>query len=112
ANMWILGMLASAKPIEIRGELYYYIYFPNTPMPATGFSYIIRCDEVVDIDMTVEEMTRIYVSFGSLGPGIHQGRKMVDMDPKRKSSHFDSAKSGSFSEAISPGGNQDDEVQA
>ena len=103
ANMWILGMLATAKPNEIRGEKYYYIYFPNTPMPATGFSYIIPCDDVVDIDMTVEEMTRIYVSFGSLGPGIHQGRRMVDMDPAQKGSHFESAEGGSFTDAIGPG---------
>ncbi|MEZ5339758.1 MAG: DUF502 domain-containing protein [bacterium] len=102
ANMWILGMLASSKPVMIRDKPYYYIYFPNTPMPATGFSYIIPCEDVVDIDMTVEEMTRIYVSFGSLAPGIHEGRRMIDMDPSMKGSNFDSARRGSMDSLSTP----------
>lgn len=79
ANTHILGMLASSKPVLIDGVAHFYVYFPNTPVPATGFNYIIPCEDVIDIDISVEELTRIYVSFGSLGPGIHGSRKQERM---------------------------------
>jgi uncharacterized membrane protein len=80
ANTHILGMLASSKPVQIDGVWHFYVYFPNTPVPATGFNYIIPCEDVVDIDMSVEELTRVYVSFGSLGPVIHSSRKQERMN--------------------------------
>ena len=79
ANTHILGMLASSKPVLIDDVPHFYVYFPNTPVPATGFNYIIPCEDVIDIDMSVEELTRVYVSFGSLGPVIHGARKQERM---------------------------------
>ena len=79
ANTHILGMLASNKQVVIDGVPHYYVYFPNTPVPATGFNYIIPCEHVIDIDMSVEELTRVYVSFGSLGPVIQNTRRQLPM---------------------------------
>ncbi len=77
ANTHILGVLASKKKIQVNDVPHYFVYWPSTPVPASGFSYLVPCADVVDIDMSVEEMTRVYVSFGSLGPVIMDSKKQL-----------------------------------
>jgi uncharacterized membrane protein len=70
ANTQILGLLAGTEPININGVPHYLIYMPNLPVPTTGNAYLIPCSDVLDVDLSAEELTRIMVSLGSLGPGI------------------------------------------
>jgi uncharacterized membrane protein len=70
ANTQILGLLAGSEPINIAGVPHYLIYMPNLPVPTTGNAYLIPCSDVLDVDLSAEELTRIMVSLGSLGPGI------------------------------------------
>lgn len=74
ANSYVLGMLANANPVRIHGQDHVFFYMPNTPVPATGNLYIIPVEDIYHVDMSVEELTRIEVSLGSLGPGIINSR--------------------------------------
>ena len=80
ANTQILGVLASKKKVMVGDVPHYFVYWPSTPVPASGFSYLVPCEDVVDIDISVEEMTRVYVSFGSLGPIIMNSKKQLYLD--------------------------------
>lgn len=85
-NASILGVLASKKQVKVGDVPHYFVYWPSTPVPASGFSYLVPCDDVVDIDMSVEEMTRVYVSFGSLGPIIMNTKKQLYLEENQTAS--------------------------
>ena len=70
ANVSVLGMLASDDPVIIDGVPHFLVYLPSTPIPSSGQNLLIPCDSVRDVDVTVEEMTKILISLGSLGPRI------------------------------------------
>ncbi len=75
ANTQILGLLAGTDPINIEGVPHFLIYMPNLPVPTTGNAYLVPCCDVLDIDLSAEELTRIMVSLGSLGPGIMNNKQ-------------------------------------
>jgi uncharacterized membrane protein len=66
----VLGMLASPEPVHIGGEQFYIVFLPSTPIPASGQNILVPVADVRDAGISVEEMTKILVSLGSLGPGI------------------------------------------
>lgn len=82
ANTRIVGMLSNSEPVIIHGVPHYMVYFPSSPVPATGFNYFVPCEDVDDIDIGVEEMTRIIVSLGSLGPGILNSKSRLILPRK------------------------------
>jgi uncharacterized membrane protein len=51
---------------------------PNTPVPATGNLYMIPREDIYNVDVSVEELTRIEVSLGSLGPAVINSRKQPE----------------------------------
>jgi len=83
ANTRVIGMLSSSAPVQINGVPHYLVYFPSTPVPATGFNYLIPCDEVEDADISVEEMTKVLLSLGSLGPDIMNQKNPLILDKPR-----------------------------
>jgi uncharacterized membrane protein len=74
ANVRVLGMLASPDPVVILGVPHYVVYLPSTPIPASGQNLLVPCTDVQDVDVSVEELTKILLSLGSLGPGIMRGK--------------------------------------
>jgi uncharacterized membrane protein len=70
ANVRVLGMLSSSDPVLINGVPHYIVYLPSTPIPASGQNLLVPCCDVEDVDVSVEELTKILLSLGSLGPGI------------------------------------------
>jgi len=77
ANVRVLGMLSSADPVLINGEPYYIVFLPSTPIPASGQNVIIPAADVEDVTISVEEMTKILISLGSLGPGIMNAKQQL-----------------------------------
>lgn len=71
----VLGMLASPEPVRIGAESFYIVFLPSTPIPASGQNILVPVDDVQDAGISVEEMTKILVSLGSLGPGILNSSK-------------------------------------
>ena len=70
ANVRVLGMLSSSDPVLINGVPHYIVYLPSTPIPASGQNMLVPCSDVEDVDISIEELTKILLSLGSLGPGI------------------------------------------
>jgi uncharacterized membrane protein len=84
ANTRMLGMLASDDRVVVEGVAHYMVYVPSSPVPTTGFNYLVPCEEVLDVDITVEEMTRIIVSLGSLAPRTMNAKTPLVLPPKYK----------------------------
>lgn len=74
ANTYVLGMLSNSTPVQIDGRDFVFFYMPNTPVPATGNLYLIPAEDIRPLGASVEDLTRIEVSLGSLGPAILGGR--------------------------------------
>jgi uncharacterized membrane protein len=70
ANTHVLGMLANSEPVHVGGVPHLFFYMPNTPLPATGNLYLVPAADITVLEMSVEEMTRVELSLGSLGPGV------------------------------------------
>jgi uncharacterized membrane protein len=77
ANGSILGMLASDRPVVVDGVSYYMVYWPSTPLPASGQNYLVPVQDVKMLDMTVDELTQTYLSMGSLAPQIVNGKQVL-----------------------------------
>ncbi|MBN1586853.1 MAG: DUF502 domain-containing protein [Candidatus Omnitrophica bacterium] len=45
------------------------IFLPTTPNPTSGFFLLIKRDEVIDVEMTVEEALRVVISAGAVSAG-------------------------------------------
>lgn len=69
-NTKALGILSSRKPYMIKGEEHYLVYMPSSPVPATGFNYFFKTNDVFLADLKIDEMTKIIVSLGVLGHEI------------------------------------------
>jgi uncharacterized membrane protein len=71
----VLGMLSSPEPVRIDGADYNIVFLPSTPIPASGQNILVPVADVIDAGISVEEMTKILLSLGSLGPGILNQRR-------------------------------------
>jgi uncharacterized membrane protein len=66
-NVKAIGILSSRIPFKIDQVDHYLVYLPSSPVPATGFNYFFKADEVFHSDLKIDEMTKIIVSLGVLG---------------------------------------------
>ncbi|MBI5248954.1 MAG: DUF502 domain-containing protein [Desulfomonile tiedjei] len=70
-NIRMLGFLTSAQGYTLdNGKKYCLVFIPNSPFPATGFNALVPTEDVVKLDMPVEEMAKLLMSFGLLGPQV------------------------------------------
>lgn len=70
ANGNMLGLLASETPVTVAGQEYLAVFCPASPVPATGLIYYVKPEDVIPLDMTVEELTQVALSMGSLAPEV------------------------------------------
>jgi uncharacterized membrane protein len=77
ANVKVLGMLSSSDPVLVHGVPHFIVYIPSTPIPASGQNILVPCTDVEDVDVSVEELTKILLSLGSLGPGIMSSKAQL-----------------------------------
>jgi uncharacterized membrane protein len=77
ANVRVLGMLSSSDPVLLDGVPHYIVYIPSTPIPASGQNLLVPCADVEDVDISMEELTKILLSLGSLGPGIMSSKAQL-----------------------------------
>lgn len=70
ANASVLALLSNSQPVVVDGVSYYMVFYPATPIPASGQNYLVPIEDVKKLDMTVEELTQVYVSMGSLAPQL------------------------------------------
>lgn len=45
------------------------VYVPTTPNPTSGYFIMVRRDEVIELDMSVDDALKYVISMGVVGPG-------------------------------------------
>ncbi|MBN2119648.1 MAG: DUF502 domain-containing protein [Candidatus Omnitrophica bacterium] len=68
---YCIGFVTNESPEKINQKIskkMLNIFIPSSPSPITGFTLIVPEEEVIFLDITVEEATRIIVSGGMLDP--------------------------------------------
>ncbi len=66
-----VAMVTSGEKYRlVDGEEYYLVFIPNCPVPATGFMALVRVDQVHLLDMPMEDMAKMMMSLGLLGPQV------------------------------------------
>ena len=67
----MLALLTSAERYVLAdGREHFLVFVPNSPIPATGFNVLIPADEVNRLDMPMEDMAKLMMSLGILGPQV------------------------------------------
>jgi uncharacterized membrane protein len=71
ANVHFFGFLPHRKTHQIpSGEEFFVVYLPTSPAPVTGFIFLVPKEDVQFVDISVEDMTKLMVSFGVVGPEV------------------------------------------
>jgi uncharacterized membrane protein len=60
----VTGGLIPGSPRE-----YSAVFYPTTPNPATGHMYFVPTDDLIEVDVSVEEVLRLVISGGAVIPG-------------------------------------------
>lgn len=68
---WTIAFL-TGKPVDkiaaaIDGD-HINVYVPTTPNPTSGYFIMVRRDEVIELDMSVDEALKYVISMGVVGP--------------------------------------------
>lgn len=72
-GVWALGFVATTAKGEIdrvvgRGEPVLSVFVPTTPNPTSGFLLYISKSEVVELDMSIEDVAKLIISAGLVYP--------------------------------------------
>jgi uncharacterized membrane protein len=64
-GLWSLAFQTSEVPFHAPDEQEYMtVFVPTSPNPTSGFLMVVRTDEVIEVDMTVEEGLKTIISIG------------------------------------------------
>ncbi len=63
-----IGFVTRETKVEGTGELLYTVFVATAPNPTTGFVFVIKPENVVELDWTVEEAIKAIMSGGVLMP--------------------------------------------
>jgi uncharacterized membrane protein len=66
----ILGLLTSPDIYRIGEEEYFAVYIPYAPLPMTGILFFAPAASCRRLDMTAEQVMRMYLSLGVLTPQV------------------------------------------
>ncbi len=66
----ILALMASPEIYRFNDRDYRVVYVPTAPVPMTGYVLFVPVDRLTSIDMSAEQMMRIYFSLGILTPQV------------------------------------------
>ncbi len=64
-----IGFLTGTSRDAQTGEELYAVFIATTPNPTTGFVFVMKKSEVIELDWKVEEAVRVVMSAGVLMPG-------------------------------------------
>jgi uncharacterized membrane protein len=67
-NMKILGLLTSGETYTmLDGREHLLVYIPYSPIPFTGFNMLVPTEDFERLEMPVEDVLKLLMSFGLLG---------------------------------------------
>ena len=74
-GVYSIGFLTSStsKRIIQADKAYYNVFIPSSPSPLTGFTLFVPEEDVIFLDMSVEEATKVIISGGMLNPEDENG---------------------------------------
>lgn len=84
---WTIAFLTGTPGGDVRNHLvgdYVSVYVPTTPNPTSGFFLMMRREDTIELDMTVDEALKYIVSMGVVAPGSVSNataRKKLDSLP-------------------------------
>jgi uncharacterized membrane protein len=67
-GVYSIGFITSVFKDPNSGEEYVTIFYATTPNPTTGFVFVLRRSDVVELDWTIEEAVKAVMSGGILMP--------------------------------------------
>ncbi len=73
---WTIAFQTGVPDGEVAHQLggdFISVYVPTTPNPTGGYFLLLRRDEVVELDMSVDEALTYVISMGSVSPTVHPG---------------------------------------
>ncbi len=94
-GVWSLGLVTGAGLREIndetRGEMLT-VFIPSSPTPVTGYTIVVRRDEIIDLPISIDEALRFTISGGVIVPlsqklskaAVEQARKAPMALPETK----------------------------
>jgi uncharacterized membrane protein len=77
-DCWTIAFVTGVPGGEVKDHLqgdYISIYVPTTPNPTSGFFLMLKRDQVVELELSVEEALKYIVSMGVVAPPEHTGKK-------------------------------------
>ncbi len=73
-NVKILGLLSSSHRYKMPGgPEHLLVFIPNSPVPLTGFNMLVPVEDFQRLDIPVEDLAKLLMSLGVLGPQILPG---------------------------------------
>ena len=69
-GLWTMGFVASERRDTLNltpSPTLLTVYIPTTPNPTTGYLVMIRPEDVIDVDYTVEDAFKFIISSGIVG---------------------------------------------
>jgi uncharacterized membrane protein len=72
-NSWTIAFLTGVPGGDVRNHLvgdYVSVYVPTTPNPTSGFFLMMKRDDVVELDMSVDVALKYIVSMGVVAPEL------------------------------------------
>lgn len=80
-GIWTLAFVMGEGFRQVRdqaGEPIYSLLVPTSPMPATGFTIMMRRSECLEIDISIDQAVQFFVSCGVVIAPHQQGKKAAD----------------------------------
>jgi uncharacterized membrane protein len=72
-GQWTIAFVVGAPSERVTGHLggdFMVVYVPTAPNPTSGYTLIVRAEEVRELDMSVDEALTFVISLGVVGPDV------------------------------------------
>lgn len=70
-GMWSLGFLVGSPGREVESKIgsVQTVFVPTAPNPTSGYTVILRSDQIIELDMSVDAGLKYIISLGVVVPG-------------------------------------------
>ena len=68
-GIWVVGFQTGASFLEHEGGNLVNIFVPTTPNPTSGFYVMVPREDVRELDLTIEQASKLIMSAGIVAPG-------------------------------------------
>jgi uncharacterized membrane protein len=83
-GLWTMGFVAAERRDTMNltpSPTILTVYIPTTPNPTTGYLAMVRPEDVVDVDYTVEDAFKFIITSGIVGRDLSSPKRAFDQTP-------------------------------